>query len=91
MYRSLEEQQEKVGTKERLLVEEFKRGINATIHQKLMESEWQPGLIGQWYDKAIALNRNWRKSRRKEERLREQRDNRVLASRMNYGEAPQQP
>ena len=80
-----------MGTKERLLVEEFKKGINATIHQKLMESEWQPGSIGQWYDKAIALNRNWRKSRRKEERLREQRDNRVLASRMNYGEAPQQP
>ena len=72
-------------------MEEFKRGINATIHQKLIESEWQPGSIGQWYDKTIALNRNWRKSKREEERLREQRDNRVLASTVNYGEAPQQP
>jgi len=36
-----------------------------------MELEWQPGSIGQWYDKAIVLDRNWRKSRREEERLRE--------------------
>ena len=26
----------------KLLVEEFKRGINRTIYQKLMKSEWQP-------------------------------------------------
>jgi len=29
----------------RLLVEEFKRGINAIIYQRLIESEWQPGSI----------------------------------------------
>ena len=29
----------------RLLVEEFKRDINATIHQRLIESEWQLSLI----------------------------------------------
>ena len=33
--------------KRRLLVEESKRGINATIYQRLMESEWQPSSIEQ--------------------------------------------
>ena len=32
---------------ERLLVEEFKREISATIHWRLMESEWQPSSIEQ--------------------------------------------
>ena len=31
----------------RPLVEEFKRGINRTICQKLMELEWQPSAIEQ--------------------------------------------
>jgi len=31
----------------RLLVEEFKRGMNRTIWQRLMELECQPSLIGQ--------------------------------------------
>jgi len=35
-----------------------------------MELEWQTSLIEQWYDQAIALDRNWRESRREEERLR---------------------
>jgi len=34
----------------RLLVEEFTKGFNATIYQRLMESEWQPSSIEQWYD-----------------------------------------
>jgi len=38
----------------------------------------------------IVLDRNWRKSRREEERLRRQRDNRVLAPRLNNEEAQQQ-
>jgi len=42
----------------RSLVEEFKRGINRTIHQRLMESKQQPSSIEQWYKRAIALNRN---------------------------------
>ena len=44
--------------KERLLIEEFKRRINTMIYQRLMESEWQPSSIEQWYDWAIALDRN---------------------------------
>ena len=31
----------------RLLMEEFKRGINTTIHWRLMESEWQLGSVEQ--------------------------------------------
>jgi len=58
------------GYKGRLLVE-FKKGINTTICRRLMESEWQPGSIEQWYDRAIILDRNWRESRREEERLKE--------------------
>ena len=53
-----------------LLVEEFKRGMNVVIRRKLMESENQLGSIEQWYRRATALNRNWRESRREEERLR---------------------
>ena len=40
------------------LVEEFKRGINRTIWQRLMESEYQPSFIEQWYERAINLNKN---------------------------------
>jgi len=43
---------------ERPLVEEFKRGINTMICQRLMKSEWQPGSIEQLYDKIIVLDRN---------------------------------
>jgi len=46
------------GYKGRLLVEEFKRGINTTICQRLMKSELQPYSIEQWYDKIIILDRN---------------------------------
>jgi len=58
------------GYKERLLVEEFKRGMNGGIRRKLMEVENLPASIKQWYKRAMALDRNWRKSRREEERLR---------------------
>jgi len=44
--------------KRRLLVEELKREINATICQRLMESEWRPSSIKQWYDRTISLDRN---------------------------------
>ena len=43
---------------ERPLVEEFKREINTMIHQRLIESEQQPGSVEQQYDRAIALDRN---------------------------------
>jgi len=54
----------------RPLVEEFKRRINRGIRRKLMEAENLPASIEQWYKRATALDRNWRESRREEERLR---------------------
>jgi len=51
------------GYKERLLIEEFKRGMNRMIRRKLMEAKNQPGSIEQWYRRAITLDRNWRESK----------------------------
>jgi len=48
----------KSGYEERLLVEEFKRGMNGAIRRKLMEAENQPGSIEQWFRRAMALDRN---------------------------------
>ena len=58
------------GYKGRSLVEEFKREMNGVIQRKLMEAENQLGLIEQWYRRTTALDRNWRESRREEERLK---------------------
>jgi len=58
------------GYKGRPLIEEFKRGMNGGIWRKLMEAENLPASIEQWYRRATALDRNWRESRREEERLR---------------------
>jgi len=58
------------GYEGRLLVEEFKRGINGGIRRKLMEAEDLPTSIENWYRRATVLDRNWRESRREEERLR---------------------
>ena len=58
------------GYEGRPLVEEFKRGMNGGIQRKLMEAENPPAFIEQWYRRATALDRNWRESRREEERLR---------------------
>ena len=44
--------------KGRLLVEEFKRGMNEGIQRKLIESENPPSSIEQWYQRATALDRN---------------------------------
>ena len=44
--------------KRRPLVKEFKREISATIYQRLIESEQQSSSIKQWYNWAIALDRN---------------------------------
>ena len=51
-------------------MEEFKRGMNGEIKRKLMEAEDPPTSIEQWYQRTTALDRNWRESRREEERLR---------------------
>ena len=47
-----------------------------------MEAENQPGSIEQWYRRATALDRNWRESRREEERLKGRKEQK--------GEAPRQ-
>ena len=54
------------GYKEQPLIEEFTRGIR----RKLVEVENPPVSIEQWYRRATALDRNWRESRREEERMR---------------------
>ena len=61
------------GYEGRLLVEEFKRGMNGGIRKKLMEAENPLTSIEQWYRRATALDRNWRESRREEERLRKKK------------------
>jgi len=58
------------GYERRLLIEKFKRGINGGIRRKLTEAENPPTSIEQWYQRAMALDRNWRESRREEERLK---------------------
>jgi len=55
------------GYERKPLVEEFKRGMNRGIRRKLMEAENPLASIEQWYRRATALDRNWR---REEERLR---------------------
>ena len=68
----------------RPLIEEFKQDMNGSIRRKLMEAENQPGSIEQWFKRAIALDRNYRESRREEERLRGKKENnRTLAPRLN--------
>ena len=54
----------------RLLIEKFKREMNGGIRRKLMEAENPLASIEQWYKRATVLDRNWRESRKKEERLR---------------------
>jgi len=58
------------GYEGRPLVEEFKQGMNGGIRRKLMEVENPPSSIENWYRRAMALDRNWRESRKEEERLR---------------------
>jgi len=48
--------------------------MNGGIRRKLIEAENQLASIEQWYKKATALDRNWRESRREEERLRERKN-----------------
>ena len=62
------------GYEGRLLIEEFKRGMNGGIRRKLMELENPQTSIEQWYRRATALDRNWRESRKEEERLRERKE-----------------
>ena len=79
------------GYKGCLLIKEFKRGINRNIRRKLMETENQPATIEHWFSRAIALDRNWRESKREEERLRGKKENSgVLAPKLNNQEVLEQ-
>ena len=69
------------GYERQSLVKEFKRGMNRVIRRRLMEAENQPGSIEQWYERAIALDRNWRKSKWEKERLKEKKEQMEGASR----------
>jgi len=59
-------------------VEEFKWELNEVIRRKLMEAKKSPRSIEQWYEKAVNLDRHWRESRRKKERLQERKETEVL-------------
>ena len=62
------------GYEGRPLIKEFKWGMNGNIRRKLMEAENQPCSIKQWFKRAIALDQNWKESRREEEQLRGKKD-----------------
>ena len=73
------------------LIKKFKRCINRNIRRKLMEAENQPATIEHWFSRAIALDRNWRESKREEERLREKKENSgALAPKLNNQEVLEQ-
>ena len=56
-----------------------------------MEAENQPATIEHWFKRAIALDRNYRESRREEERLRGRKEtNGAPAPRLNQQEALEQ-
>ena len=79
------------GYEGRPLIEEFKWGINRSIWKKLMEVENQPATIEHWFKRATTLDRNWRESRREEERLRGRKNNNgALAPRSNQQEVSRQ-
>ena len=62
------------GYEGRPLVEEFKQGMNGGIRRTLMEAENPPASIEQWYRRAMALDRNWRESRRENKRMRSKKE-----------------
>jgi len=72
------------GYEGRPLIEEFKQDMNVSIRRKLMEAENQPATIEHWFRRAIALDHNWRESRREEERLKGRKEtNGAPAPRLN--------
>ena len=72
------------------MIEEFKWKMNSTICQRLMESEQQLSLIEQWYEKMIALDRNWKENKQEEERLRKRKEQGLQAFRLNNTEVLRQ-
>jgi len=56
-----------------------------------MKAENQPSSIKQWFKRAIVLDRNWRKSKREEEKLRGKKErNGALAPKLNNQEVQRQ-
>ena len=51
------------GYEGRVLVEEFKRGLNRGIRRRLAEAEMPPTTIVQWQERVVQLDRNIRQSR----------------------------
>ena len=47
----------------RVLIDEFKRGLNNMIKRKLAEAESSPSMITEWQKRAVKLDRNTRQSR----------------------------
>ena len=67
-----------------LLIEVFKLDINRSIRRMLMEAENQPATIEHWFKRAIALDHNWRESKREEKRLKGRKEtNGIPAPRSN--------
>ena len=60
--------------------------MNRMIRRKLIETEHQLDSIKQWCSRTIILDRNWRESRKEEERLRRERNNKTLTSKLNNQE-----
>ena len=67
------------GYEGRPLIEEFKQGMNGGIRRKLMEAENLPISIEQWYRRVMALDRNWKESRREKERLKGRKETGEIA------------
>ena len=64
--------------------------MNGAIRRKLIEAENQSGSIKQQFKRAIALDKNWRKSKREKERLKGKKKNGALAPRQNNQKAQRQ-
>ena len=71
------------GYKRRLLIKEFKIGINGIIRRKLIKAECSPKSIKQWYKRTTNLDKDWRESKREKEKLRERREIEAQALRLN--------
>jgi len=59
--------------------------MNGIIRRKLIEAECSPKSIGQWYryKRATNFDKHWRESKREKEKLRERREIKAQALRLN--------
>jgi len=60
-----------------VLIKEYKRGIDKRIRRRLIEAEYPPKIINQWYERVEILDKNCRKSRREEEEKRKKKKEEV--------------